>query len=220
MEYNVVRSKRRSISIHVGPDGVTVKAPHRVKDDFIEDFVNSNMGWVVKQTSKYDSHRKKSHEMGMYVTAVPYMGSMKELELKDARVMERMSMSGDKFVATVKDVGNVRKLYTKWLRKNAPKIFSDRVEKYKGVVGVEPSTISVRNQRTRWGSASGKGALSFNLNLIKAPMSVIDYVVVHELSHLRVRDHSKKFWKLVESVMPDYNESRKWLRKNRLVLME
>jgi predicted metal-dependent hydrolase len=85
---------------------------------------------------------------------------------------------------------------------------------YSKLLKVKAGEISIRSQSSRWGSASKEGRLNFNYNLLKAPMEIIDYVVVHELCHLRVYNHSRKFWRLVESVVPDYKLKRRWLKKN------
>jgi predicted metal-dependent hydrolase len=79
---------------------------------------------------------------------------------------------------------------------------------------VEPRRVEIRDQRTRWGSCSSRGTLSFNWRLVLAPFEVLDYVVVHELCHLRVADHSQRFWELVESRRPWWREQRDWLREH------
>ena len=82
------------------------------------------------------------------------------------------------------------------------------------MLGVTYGKISIRDQKTRWGSCSSEGNLSFNWRLILAPPDVLDYVVIHELCHRKEMNHSKEFWALVESLMPEYKERRKWLREN------
>ena len=89
-----------------------------------------------------------------------------------------------------------------------------RVEHYASFLDVEYGRITVRNQRTRWGSCSGKKNLNFNCLLMLTPTEVIDYVVVHELCHLKEMNHSKDFWAEVERVLPDYRERRLWLKRN------
>lgn len=85
---------------------------------------------------------------------------------------------------------------------------------YAKLIGVTYGRVTVRNQRTKWGSCSAQGNLNFNVLLMLAPEDVLDYVVVHELCHRKHMDHSKDFWALVESVLPDYKKSRKWLKDN------
>ena len=99
-------------------------------------------------------------------------------------------------------------------RKAAREYFPKRVSHYARMLGVTYGKISIRDQKTRWGSCSSEGNLSFNWRLILAPPDVLDYVVIHELCHRKEMNHSKEFWALVESLMPKYKERRKWLREN------
>ena len=102
----------------------------------------------------------------------------------------------------------------KAMGEDAARIISARVSYFAPLLGVTYNRITIRTQRTRWGSCSGKGNLNFNRLLALAPGSVLDYVVVHELCHLREMNHSPRFWALVESILPDYKQSKKWLKEN------
>ena len=99
-------------------------------------------------------------------------------------------------------------------RNAAKDYFGKRVAFYHQVTGGVYHTITVRDQKSRWGSCSSRGTLSFNYRLMFAPPRVLDYVVVHELCHRRHMNHSAAFWKAVEEVMPDYAQWRKWLKEN------
>lgn len=99
------------------------------------------------------------------------------------------------------------------LAEEALKVIPERVEYFAKVIGVTYGKITVRNQKTRWGSCSSKGNLNFNCLLMLAPPEVLDYVVVHELCHRKQMNHSKAFWLEVEKVLPDYKEVRKWLKE-------
>lgn len=99
-------------------------------------------------------------------------------------------------------------------RQAAKEYIPKRAEYYAAQLGVSYNRITIRDQKTRWGSCSGKGNLSFNWRLILAPPKILDYVVVHELCHRREMNHSPRFWALVESILPDYKQSRKWLKEN------
>lgn len=102
----------------------------------------------------------------------------------------------------------------KQLAERATKVIPDKVRHFAESMGVEYGRITIRNQKTRWGSCSGKGNLNFNCLLMLVPEDVMDYVVVHELCHLIEMNHSKAFWQQVEQVMPDYKERRKWLKEH------
>ena len=99
------------------------------------------------------------------------------------------------------------------LAEEALKVIPARVEYFAKVIGVTYGKITIRNQKTRWGSCSSKGKLNFNCLLMLAPSEVLDYVVVHELCHRKQMNHSKAFWSEVEKVLPDYKEARKWLKE-------
>ena len=99
------------------------------------------------------------------------------------------------------------------LAEEALEVIQTRVEYFARVIGVTYGKITIRNQKTRWGSCSSKGNLNFNCLLMLAPPEVLDYVVVHELCHRKQMNHSKAFWSEVEKVLPDYKEARKWLKE-------
>ncbi len=113
-----------------------------------------------------------------------------------------------------------RKELQKKYRKAAASYFPERVRYYQQFTGGSYSRISIRDQKTRWGSCSSKGTLSFNWRLMLAPKEVLDYVVVHELCHLTHMDHSKAFWAQVAAVMPDYAIHRRWLKEQGDTLMQ
>lgn len=107
-----------------------------------------------------------------------------------------------------------RQALEKRYRQAAKEYFPARAAYYAGLLGVTYATITIRDQKTRWGSCSAKGNLNFNWRLMLAPPRVLDYVVVHELCHRIEMNHSKAFWNTVEMILPDYKEQKKWLRDN------
>lgn len=98
-------------------------------------------------------------------------------------------------------------------------LITARVERWADALGVPYKRIAIRSQRTRWGSCSARGGLNFNWRLAAAPAAVLDYVVIHELCHLRELNHSRDFWAHVKSACPDYKSHRRWLRDNAAALM-
>ena len=100
----------------------------------------------------------------------------------------------------------------RYLVTKAKRVIPQRVSYYADKMGLEYGRITIRLQKSRWGSCSGKGNLNFNCLLVKAPEEIMDYVVVHELCHLKEMNHSPRFWAEVEKVLPDYKERRKWLK--------
>lgn len=107
----------------------------------------------------------------------------------------------------------------KFLVTRAKRIIPQRVRYYADILGVTYGRITIRMQKSRWGSCSGKGNLNFNCLLMRTPEAIIDYVVVHELCHLKEMNHSPRFWAEVEKILPDYKERRKWLKDHESEIM-
>ncbi len=112
----------------------------------------------------------------------------------------------------------VRRALVAWYRKQAERVFAARARLFADEMGLRVERIFVRSQRTRWGTASSQRNLGFNWRLVLAPLEIVDYVVVHELAHLREMNHSPSFWKIVGRYCPSFKEKRKWLRKNERAL--
>ena len=108
----------------------------------------------------------------------------------------------------------LKKLYESWLREKAQNIFEDKVEKHSKRIGVRVNRIAIKNLRNRWGSITNKGVVNLNLNLIKAPEDVIDYIILHELCHLKIKEHSHHYWDLLHKFMPNYHDKVEWLKIN------
>ena len=148
----------------------------------------------------------------------PYSASEKDIEeilkKKEAwisRHIEKIKKTKERFEAEPTEKLTREKVIA--LAEEALKVVPERVEYFAKVIGVTYGKITVRNQKTRWGSCSSKGNLNFNCLLMLAPPEVLDYVVVHELCHRKQMNHSKAFWLEVEKVLPNYKEVRKWLKE-------
>lgn len=174
--------------------------------------------------------RSKRKTMSLEVTKelkvlvrAPYYVPQKEIE----RFVESKTSWIEKSLAKMKqrkeEKKSVKKLSDeeiKRLANEALAVIPDKVAYYAEKIGVTYGRITIRNQKTRWGSCSGKGNLNFNCLLMLTPETVLDYVVVHELCHKKEMNHSLRFWKEVEKVMPDYKERREWLKQHGSGLIE
>lgn len=148
----------------------------------------------------------------------PYSASEKDIEeilkKKEAWIskhIEKIKETKERFEAEPTKKLTRKKVIA--LAEEALKVIPERVEYFAKVIGVTYGKITIRNQKTRWGSCSSKGNLNFNCLLMLAPPEVLDYVVVHELCHRKQMNHSKAFWLEVEKVLPNYKEVRKWLKE-------
>jgi predicted metal-dependent hydrolase len=108
----------------------------------------------------------------------------------------------------------VKNLYEKWLMQKAKYVFGKKVKRYSNELGIEPSRITIKNLKNRWGSLTKDNVINLNVNLLKAPHDIIDYMVLHELCHLKIKEHSHHFWELVNRFIPNYQEKEDWLKVN------
>lgn len=187
MNVKIIRSNRKTLAIQINPDlSVTVRAPIYASQREIERILKEKEGWIQKHIEKIREQEAKRKEM---------YGEKGEY----GKSAEREYLSNEE----------IHKLAEKALE-YIPK----RVSYFAKQIGVTYGKITIRNQKTRWGSSSSKGNLNFNCLLMLTPPEVIDYVVVHELCHRKEMNHSGAFWAEVEKVIPDYKEQVKWLKEN------
>jgi predicted metal-dependent hydrolase len=222
IDYEVRRSDdatqpRIDVDIH----GVTVILPAGSDID-PQELVEDNAQWVLEKWRNYDSHREqapsRSFEPG---ETFPYRGSELPVEVGD---VDRSCVESDAFVLAddaVAETG-IQDALEELYRREARSVFESRIDHYADEMGVDPGKLELRNQRTRWASCSPQRTLSFNWRLVMAPDDVINYVVVHELAHLREKNHTRRFWNIVGQYDPNYETHVDWLTENsaRLIFTE
>lgn len=209
----LVRSKRRTIALIVERDGTfTVRAPLRVPQAEIDSFVQQKADWITRTREKIKSAQpalKKQYADG---ETFLFLGSLFELKLVERQKPALQFNGGFTLDQSAWERGEA--YFIRWYKERAFEVISERVREYSQRHGFTPGQVKISSAKTRWGSCSSTGTLNFTWRLVMAPLEVIDYVVAHELAHLRVKNHSRKFWKLVETICPDYKRHRKWLRVN------
>ncbi len=229
------RGKRRTIGFSVGPEGLSVSAPKWVPLAEIDRSVQEKSSWILKklQEARERHSRMESARVDWQDGAtVPFMGGELMLlldprqqrsamaeqlttqpsqdgEPPDGAVQRRVLHLG---VAHNASATQIRDAAQAWLMRHAKQLFEERLNHYAPQLGVSWQRLSLSSAGTRWGSASADGSIRLNWRLIHFKLSVIDYVVVHELSHLRVMDHSPRFWDTVRTIVPDYAELRGQLK--------
>ena len=227
IKYEVIRSDRKTLGINIEPDrGVIVRSPHNVSERKIKEVVEDKSSWILKKLKKvgeikpppgpreYLSGEKLSYLGRRYRLKVIPVAGIKKVRVKLYQGKFNIDYPAELEEKEEERKEKIRKQLISWYREHASKKIKERVEKYKGKVGVEPNKVKVKKQKKRWGSCSSKGNLNINWRIIMAPMSIVDYIVVHELVHLKHSNHSKDFWQLVETILPDYQERKEWLRVN------
>lgn len=219
IEFAVVKSKRKSISIAIQPDGnLLVKVPLFMSESEILKWVKTKMAWIIRQRAKV-LEQQSLNPPKQFVTGERfwYLGKEYELEVRisDGRA-KMVGIVDDRIILFAKsnEEAEVQKILGEWYIKQAKIYIPKRVRYFAGQMGVSFQMITVKKQKKRWGSCSSAKNLNFNWRLMMAPEEIIDYVVVHELCHLKQMNHSKVFWGEVANILPDYENRKTWLDKN------
>lgn len=224
INYRIIISNRKTISLIIDPEkGLLVRAPERVTYRQIEQIVREKSNWIIRKQEEIKRIRSEVEKEFVAGEKLPFQGEIYEIEVMESGEIKSVTVSLEDGIFLIKvphDLKGdnrkeeIKRRLVEWYKKEARSKYKERVEHYRKKLGVSYNKIFIRDQKTRWGSCSSKGNLNFNWRLIMAPLSIMDYIVVHELVHLIHPNHSRDFWKLVESVIPDYKEKKQWLRVN------
>jgi len=215
--HQVIRSRRRTIALIITPDArLIVRAPLRAPAAMIDEAIREKSGWIRK---KIGEMQKRPQAVGHSYTEGEifwFLGRPYPLHIVDgaSAAIERT----DRLCVPSTIMPDIRYGLQRWYMVEAHKEIHSRCMWFSMMTGCSPTSVRITDARQRWGSCNHKGGLNFSWRLIQAPLSIVDYVIVHELVHLRQPDHSLKFWAKVEALMPDYKRRRAWLRENERLL--
>lgn len=216
-------NKRKTIGIMVDTDSsVTVTAPVTLKDETLKKVIQKKARWILEKQRHFNEARAlfpiKEFVSGEEIL---FLGKRYRLKIiangakpEIRREGRRLYVGISHIISPKQQKGKVRKLIADWYQSQANEVIKTRVSRLWPKVGIQPKAIKVKHQEKRWGSCSKAGVLRFNWKIVMAPASIVDYVAVHELCHLKFQNHSYAFWELVASVLPDYRERREWLKRN------
>ncbi len=210
--FELIRSRRRTIALIVQSDGrLVVRAPLRAPEATIQAFVGSKAAWIRKKQAQARATRlpERQYREGEQFW---YLGQTYPLRLVPH---QRPALQfGTAFRLARSAQPRARAAFVRWYKVRAAEVLAERVERAAQAYGFEVGRVRITSARSRWGSCSPQGTLSFTYRLVMAPVEVIDYVVVHELVHLKIKNHSPAFWSRVAALMPDYRRHLTWLKKN------
>ncbi len=214
----IIRSKRKTLALIVEPDGsLIVRAPLRSSEKGVREFVEKHAGWIQRKQAEALASLPRAPRQFSPGERFMYLGNAYPLEIVKGQKKPLLLEGNFKLAESAQN--NARLVFERWYRVQAKQILAERVQHYASQYEFQYRKIGITSARTRWGSCSADGSLNFSWRLVLAPLAVVDYVVVHELVHTVFHNHSRRFWKQVESIMPDYKERRKWLRKDGQQLM-
>jgi predicted metal-dependent hydrolase len=215
-----VRQRRaRHYILRLRDDGVVrVTVPWHGSRAEAERFLLARRAWIARERHRRElaaGNRRGPWRAG---TVVPLRGVEAPLEVIPAGARCRVAFAGEALTVAVLEAGNLRRAVEAHLRRLAARELPSRLLELARAHGFSVSAVSIRNQRTRWGSCSPSGRISLNWRLIQVPPAVCDYVLLHELAHLRHADHSARFWRELARLCPHHAEARAWLRAAKLLL--
>lgn len=207
VDYEIKYSKRKTVAIYINSEGkVEVRCPKRTRKSDIEEFINQKQKWIEKKLSELRNQSKvflRAGETSLYLgDEYPIINTDGE-EGFYGEAFHILKSEDEQYVYDA-----LKQIYIQ----KAKDLIPQRVHKYEEIMGLCASKIGITSANTRWGSCSAKNSLNFTWKLIMADLDTIDYVVVHELAHIKEKNHSKNFWSLVGLYKPDYKDSKKKLR--------
>jgi len=214
MEYTLIRSKRKTISIIIDREAnIIVKAPERVSLQYIESYVNSKSDWIEKNVRKM-SLLAEQRQPKKYDGGEIFMVFGREYSMCISTIDTKIRIVDDKLYFPSRFLNDPKEKMIKWYISIAKKYIIPRTQEIAAQLNLHPEKIKITRADRRWGSCSSKKNINFSYKLAMAGELSIDYVIIHELCHLNHMNHSPNFWATVESVMPDYKKYKKYLKIN------
>jgi predicted metal-dependent hydrolase len=206
--------KRRSIGLRIDDSGLTVNIPLRATEKWLHSVLHEKAHWVVEKLNNWQS-RKPEPTQWIDGEKVEFRGEKFTLRTIPSLFASPPHLRGDQLVIhviNITDEQKIEKVITQWYRREAERVFSECIDHFAPLMNVSPQQIKLSSAKTQWGSCTSRGVVRLNWQLVKMPLHLIDYVVIHELAHLVEMNHSEAFWRVVEMACPDYKNCRAELR--------
>lgn len=212
--YQLERRSRKTVGMRISPDGLVVHAPKRISHSQLEQLLLTKAGWIRKKLEAQQENLVAPIQW-QDGTSLLLLGNDISLSVKhDARSRAVEYLPGVLQVAlpVPEDATTIARKVLQWYRKQAMADFGRRLEILSAKLGVPVPPLFLSNARSRWGSCNSRGEVRLNWRLLQAPPHIINYVICHELAHLKQMNHSAKFWAIVEKICPDYKRAEKELK--------
>lgn len=214
----IIRSKRKTVALQVTNDAtLIIRAPYNVSDETIMLIISKHEDWIKRKKIEIEARGSKfTPKEFVNGEGFLYLGQSYKLTIVDKQDVPLRFDNG--FFLSRDYLPRAREVFIEWYKKETYKKVLERVEKYAKEGGFEYGKINITNANKRWGSCSQNGNLNFSWRLVMAPLSVIDYVVVHELVHTEEKNHSKNFWLKIKILLPNFEKQLDWLKVNEHLL--
>ncbi|WP_153111784.1 M48 family metallopeptidase [Propionivibrio limicola] len=214
IQYILRRSRRRTIGLSIDQRGLRVGAPPRTPLSDIEALILRHRDWVSQKLDEWTTRRETERVAIEDGASLPVLGKTLQLQLADGRNRAIWNEFAEppRLTLCLRAPEEAGRILETALRRKALELFAERLEHFAARMGLTAPRLSLTSARTRWGSCSQRTGIRLNWRLIHFPLHVIDYVVVHELAHLREMNHSPRFWAVVEAICPNYRQIRRELK--------
>lgn len=218
--FEVLFSNRKTLSIEIVTPGViTVTAPNNTKEEDILNIIKKKSFWIIQKLYEIKSiqHEKKDKE---YVNGESflYLGRNYSLQIiideSLSKPFTKLLRSKFYVYTPLKTDEMIKNSLKQWYKEKAEEKITERIKYYSSYFDEKPEIIKIKEQKKRWGSCTSKKELLFNWKCIMMPSTVLDYVIIHEMTHLIYMNHSKEFWNMIKKILPDYKERRLLLKNN------
>lgn len=223
IKYDIIYShKRKNATLAVFPlKQVEITVPENLEREHIQNLVRKKGGWIVKQILWFDEIAQiDSTKEYVNGETFLYLGRQYRLKIIKHNGKAQAKLIGKYLTVTQPEKtakSKIKKIIKaaiwQWYRQQASKKIEESIKYYSTKLGIEEQKFIIKNQYKRWGSCTSKNSLNFNFRIVMAPVSLLNYIVAHELCHVKIKDHSPQLWKLLRSIMPDYEQRKEQLRK-------
>jgi len=210
----LIRSRRKTIGLQITNDArLIVRAPFFASKNLIRKLIRSKESWIIAKQD-YFKQRQNKILIRRFVPGEEYLFLGQSYPLVAVENLPHAVILDNSLMISQMVLGNARDYIANWYKTRAMEHITQRVEHYAQAAGLKYKSIRINNAATRFGSCGHKDTLNFSWRLVMAPPRVVDYVVIHELMHLKQKNHSRKFWEEVAKIMPDYKQDERWLKQN------
>lgn len=217
IEYQIKYGNRKTVALCIERDAtILVYSPHWFPIEKINEFIERKKWWIYSKLSKKDTQRKQEAPFSSWTT-IPYLGKNYKLDIVDEEI--KWVVFNQKFSLSRSNSSNAEKLIEIWQKGKALEKVRERVEHYSQKMGVSYNQIKLSNAKYKWWSCTASWNIIFNWKIIQLPTFVIDYIIVHELSHRFEMNHSERFWNIVSTHYHLYKKAKEWLKENELFIL-
>jgi len=209
------RSKSATITVEEGK--VCVVVPRQLEHERITKLLKDKNRWIKEKIALHREAQPKSNKQFVSGESFSYLGRNYRLKVHQGNY-QPIKLSHGRFTITLRAGADnpemIKDSLLSWFKQHAEAKLIEKVKRYAAMLDVKCTSVGIKTYKSRWGSCSSEGEIDFNWKIIMAPNRIVDYVVVHELCHLIHHDHSPKFWREVERIIPDYGECKTWLKQH------